>query len=160
MTPINKQEIPEITNSLTFRTLLSSKVSVALLSYGNLSTLVFTVTSHTVVTMDPLLRKYGFKCYTRMVWLAWLRNLILHGPTSTGASICNHLRSLNVRYFRMVQVTRLKNTTSSSSSMACLPVELHENLPFGSKVISEGRTDRQTAWWPRRPSCPFVRKVG
>jgi hypothetical protein len=52
MTPINKQEIPEITNSLTFRTLLSSKVSVALLSYGNLSTLVFTVTSHTVVTMD------------------------------------------------------------------------------------------------------------
>jgi len=69
---------------------------------------------------------------------------------------CIHLRSLNVRHFRMVEATGLKIWHRGHLQWHDLTAKFHENLQICSKVIS-GRThrDEQTAWRRHCPSFPF-----
>jgi hypothetical protein len=94
----NKEEVLEGTNSPTVLILCNNKVSIALFNYGKLSrTLVSMLTLLTMVTVVkqwvhlwvPFLHKYGLNYYTKMGWLPWLPNLILHGGTLNGASLAS-----------------------------------------------------------------------
>jgi hypothetical protein len=56
----------------------------------------------------------------------------------TAAKFCNHLISLNVRHFGMVEVTGLRGQLQWHD----LRAEFHKDLPTGSKVINGELTDR------------------
>jgi hypothetical protein len=55
-----------------------------------------------------------------------------------------HLRSLNVRHFKMVATTALKSWRRGHLQWHDLPTKFNENLPTGSEV--DGGTDTQTGW--------------
>jgi hypothetical protein len=56
-----------------------------------------------------------------------------------------HLRNFNVRYFGMVEATRLKSMASRSLQWHDLSTEIHRNLPNGSK-LSQGTHKMVISW--------------
>jgi hypothetical protein len=63
---------------------------------------------------------------------------------------CTHLKSLNVRYYGIVEATRLKNMASRSSSISSPPYKISSNPPTGSKVAPPQRYKRPPFWSDRR----------
>jgi hypothetical protein len=69
-----------------------------------------------------------------MVWLTWLRILILW----------IHLKNLNVRHIETVEAMGLKIRRRSHLQWHDFSAEFHENIPIGLKVISQEHADGQT----------------
>jgi hypothetical protein len=56
-----------------------------------------------------------------------------------------HLTNFNLNHFKMVEAMVLKILHWGPLEWQHLPTKFHENLPFVSKVISGGHTDRHTS---------------
>jgi hypothetical protein len=59
----------------------------------------------------------------------------ISSKSTTRFKSCSHRRSLNVRHFRMVEVTALNSMESRTHSMSSLHRRFQPKLPFGSKII-------------------------
>jgi hypothetical protein len=76
--------------SYAFLTLFNNTISVVFINYKKLHTLIPMVTTPTIVAVvkqwiQLWMHKYGFYCYTGMVWLPWFPNLTLDSPKLIGA---------------------------------------------------------------------------
>jgi hypothetical protein len=61
---------------------------------------------------------------------------------------CNHLRTLNLSYFKMAKAMQLKIIASRSPSLA-----YHILWKFTNQIKSLGVTHRQTGWRYDEPTC-------
>jgi hypothetical protein len=63
--------------------------------------------------------------------------------------------NLNLNHFKVVKDMKLKLLDRGPLEWQYLRAKFHENLSSGSKVISEGHTDRETDCWFDKPTFIF-----